>query len=193
MKKLTKKNHIVATIHEAIKWVEKYEDISGYEVEVIENGEEFRVNCVALTEDEKLDLLEAATLIIISLKELHKIALQDSLRSLEKAKELSEGLVKSCKENIAQLEFEETIPSQVRKDLATFAANAKYGKPGGLREKNAEREKIIRAIWASGKYSTRNDCAEKEYINLGYGSFKKAREALTNTAKPSHLGQSKRT
>jgi len=59
------------------------------------------------------------------------------------------------------------------------AANALHDKPGGSREKIA----AIRDLWASGKYSSRDLCAEQEcaYLNM---SLSAARKALRNTPKP---------
>ena len=59
------------------------------------------------------------------------------------------------------------------------AANALHDKPGGSREKIS----AIRDLWASGKYSSRDLCAEQEcaYLNM---SLSAARKALRNTPKP---------
>ena len=60
-------------------------------------------------------------------------------------------------------------------------ANAErlHNKPGGSREK----QEAIRAIWAKGKYTSRDQCAEQEYADLRM-SFSTARKALRNTPKP---------
>lgn len=60
-----------------------------------------------------------------------------------------------------------------------IAANALHSKTGGSRE-NAQR---IRQLWASGKYSSRDICAEQESAALGI-SFAAARKALRNTPDP---------
>lgn len=60
------------------------------------------------------------------------------------------------------------------------AADARHNKPGGSR---ANREEM-RRLWASGKYSGRDICAEQECGALGI-SFSAARKALTGTPKPS--------
>jgi hypothetical protein len=62
---------------------------------------------------------------------------------------------------------------------ALKAANAKHSRLGGSRDK---RENIC-AIWASGKYSSRDICAEQECAALGM-SFSIARKALRNTPDP---------
>lgn len=59
------------------------------------------------------------------------------------------------------------------------AANERHAKPGGSRDK-ANR---IREIWASGKYSNRDLCAEEECARLKM-SFSTARKALRNTPNP---------
>jgi len=58
-------------------------------------------------------------------------------------------------------------------------ADARHGKPGGNRDKQA----TIRAIWASGKYSSRDVCAEQECAGLAM-SISTARKALRNTPNP---------
>jgi hypothetical protein len=66
-----------------------------------------------------------------------------------------------------------------RKKIAKAAANAKHNRPGGSRDK----QKQIRDLWATGKYLTRDLCAEQEYAALGM-SFSAARKALRNTPEP---------
>ncbi len=65
------------------------------------------------------------------------------------------------------------------KETARAAANLKHDLPGGSRDKQRQ----IRELWASGKYSTRDLCAEQECAALGM-SFKAARKALFNTPAP---------
>lgn len=67
-----------------------------------------------------------------------------------------------------------------RKKNAKAAADALHDKPGGSRDKRRQ----IRAIWASGKYSSRDLCAEQECAALNM-SISVARDALTNTPEPS--------
>jgi hypothetical protein len=66
-----------------------------------------------------------------------------------------------------------------RKQTAKAAANARHSRPGGSRDKQRQ----IREIWATGKYSSRDLCAEEEYAALGM-SFSAARKALRNCPKP---------
>ena len=58
---------------------------------------------------------------------------------------------------------------------ARMAVNKRHQAPGGAHEKQA----AIRAIWASGKYTTRARCAEEEAPALGI-SYDAARKALRN-------------
>jgi hypothetical protein len=67
-----------------------------------------------------------------------------------------------------------------RAQVARTAANARHDQPGGSRDKKAE----IRKIWASGKFSSRDDCAEQECAALGI-SYSSARKALRGTPAPS--------
>jgi hypothetical protein len=66
-----------------------------------------------------------------------------------------------------------------RKQKAQTAANVRHSRPGGSREK----QERIRAIWAGGKYTSRDRCAEEECGALGM-SFKAARRALENIPDP---------
>lgn len=66
-----------------------------------------------------------------------------------------------------------------RKTIAKKAANARHSKPGGSHDKQQK----IRDIWATGKYSSRDRCAEEECAGLGI-SFTTARRALRNTSDP---------
>lgn len=63
---------------------------------------------------------------------------------------------------------------------AKKAADARHNKPGGSRDLKSQ----IQTIWASGKYSSRDVCAEEEWRGLGFGSFKAARNALIRTPNP---------
>ena len=62
-----------------------------------------------------------------------------------------------------------------RKQTAKAAANARHNRPGGSRDK----QKRIREIWATGKYSSRDICADEECAALDM-SFSAARKALRN-------------
>jgi len=64
-------------------------------------------------------------------------------------------------------------------DVARLGARALHGKPGGNWEKIA----AIRAAWATGKYTSRDICAEQECAALEM-SFSSARKALRRTPDP---------
>lgn len=66
-----------------------------------------------------------------------------------------------------------------RKQQAKAAEDALHSKPGGSRDVQEQ----MRAIWASGKCTTRDRCAEEECGALSI-SFFTARKALRNTAAP---------
>ena len=66
-----------------------------------------------------------------------------------------------------------------RKQQAKAAADARHNRPGGSRDKQQQ----IRDIWATGKYSSRDRCAEEECAALDM-SFSAARKALRNTPDP---------
>ena len=66
-----------------------------------------------------------------------------------------------------------------RRQTARTAADARHDQPGGSRDK----KKQIREIWATGKYSSRDRCAEEECAALAM-SYAAARKALKNTPEP---------
>jgi hypothetical protein len=66
-----------------------------------------------------------------------------------------------------------------RVQRARNAANSRHERPGGSRDK----AKRIREAWASGKYSSRDLCAEQECAAQAM-SFSSARKALVNTPDP---------
>lgn len=90
-------------------------------------------------------------------------------------------LFRLASEMVGFLERGDTNQSQ--EDLlaqnARAAANARHSKPGGSRDKRRQ----IRAIWSTGKYSSRDICAEQECAALGM-SFSSARKALRGTPDP---------
>jgi hypothetical protein len=82
------------------------------------------------------------------------------------------------KSAIGQAESQVGSP-EWRRHTAAIAANARHDQPGGSREKQRQ----IRDMWASGKYSSRDRCAEEECAALGM-SYAAARKALKNTRDP---------
>ncbi len=74
------------------------------------------------------------------------------------------------------------VPATVKQYLSDrnrAAANAMHDLPGGSRDKRAK----MRAIWASGKYSSRDRCAEEEHRGLDMG-YSVARRALVGAPEP---------
>ena len=98
------------------------------------------------------------------------------LQKLKEEKEEKESFGKMVRLSIIATKEGMAYESKQR---ARHAANARHSKPGGSREKQEK----IRAIWATGKYTTRERCAEEEYDALGI-SFTTARKALRNTPSP---------
>jgi hypothetical protein len=66
-----------------------------------------------------------------------------------------------------------------RKRHAKIGAETRHDKLGGSRDK----QKQIRTIWATGKYTSRDKCAIEECEGLGM-SYDAARKALRNTPDP---------
>ena len=66
-----------------------------------------------------------------------------------------------------------------RTEIARGAALARHSKPGGSHEKQEQ----MKILWVSGKYSSRDICAEEECAALDM-SYSAARKALRNTPDP---------
>ena len=71
------------------------------------------------------------------------------------------------------LQHEKQAESELRKNKARFAAHKKHEKTNLAKER-------IKEIWLSGKYTSRDICAEQEAARLEI-SFSTARKALRNT------------
>lgn len=99
---------------------------------------------------------------LFELKEIKAIELEDFQNAVEGQNEAS---------RIGSPEW--------RSQNAQNAANSRHNKPGGSREKQRQ----MRLIWASGKYTNRDRCAEEECDALGI-SFSTARKALRKTPDP---------
>lgn len=69
--------------------------------------------------------------------------------------------------------------SKQNKQRSKHAADVRHNQSGGSRDKQAQ----IRAIWASGKYTSKDICAEQECASLNM-AFSTARKALRNIPKP---------
>lgn len=66
-----------------------------------------------------------------------------------------------------------------RSENGRHLADIKHNKPGGSRDKKRQ----MQEMWATGKYASRDICAEQECADLKM-SFSAARKALRNTPKP---------
>lgn len=73
------------------------------------------------------------------------------------------------------------IAADARKESARSAAEAKHKAKAPEYE---ERVRCIMAEWASGRYKSRNQCAEKAYQKCGFPSVKTARDALIGSPDP---------
>lgn len=80
---------------------------------------------------------------------------------------------------LRMLAINKALAEQEKKEKAKNAAEQRHGRAGGTRDKKEE----IRKIWATGKYDSRDVCAEQECAALGM-SFSTARKALRNTPAP---------
>jgi len=87
------------------------------------------------------------------------------------------GLCKGCINAFLKLVDENR--RSVASSLGRKAAYALHSKPGGTYEKHAK----LREIFASGKYTSRDVCAEQECAGLDM-AFSTARRALRNTPDP---------
>ena len=70
--------------------------------------------------------------------------------------------------------------AEFRSEVSSNAADALHDKIGGSREKSG----LMKKAWASGKFSSRDDCADKAGKKNGM-PFSTARKALRNTLDPS--------
>lgn len=93
------------------------------------------------------------------------------LRLLDLAKAASRltRLAQMDQDQIDTREHRKSILAEMGRELA----NRKHSKPGASRDKRAQ----IQAIWRSGKFTTKDLCAEQEYQALGM-SLSTARKAL---------------
>lgn len=69
-------------------------------------------------------------------------------------------------------------------EMASAAGKANVEKRHNAKDGAHEKREAIRAAWASGKYSSRDICADEECAALGM-SYSTARKALRNTPEPS--------
>lgn len=90
--------------------------------------------------------------------------------------------------------FANDLPEEIAKiyiagitKRAKLAAMARHSQPGGSHDKQTK----IREVWATGKYSSRTKCAEKEHENFGM-SFSTAQKALRNTPDPKNRASARK-
>jgi hypothetical protein len=117
---------------------------------------------------QNLKLLKAVG---IQIKEMPEVT-QAEVNEVDGLMSLEESL-----EKVRQLGHVEA--SYKGHNRAKQAVEAKHNKPGGSRERQAK----VREAWASGKYSSKDRCAEEECGALGM-SFASARKALRNQPEP---------
>lgn len=111
------------------------------------------------------------------------------LRGLSNLPKASKSRGKSCNPDALKwmisgahcmaLETHIALTKTLSSCAALKAANAKHSRSGGSRELADK----MRKTWASGKYSSRDICAEQECAALNM-SFSTARKALRNTPDP---------
>lgn len=118
------------------------------------------------------DLIDTQELIInktvFCIKEQKRII--DSISKLD-------DMEKSCRN--ATKKLEDAMAKYQLTKQGREGAEALHSRPGGSREK----QENIRKIWASGKYTSRDICAEQECATLNM-SFSTARKALRKTPEP---------
>ena len=109
----------------------------------------------------------------------HSIALADVLVLDGETLRLDTGALVTLLERDTRQPIAEVGSAEQRRRSAKAAADARHDRPGGSREK----QERMREIWASGKYTTKERCAEEECAALGI-SFSTARKALRNAPDP---------
>ena len=130
-------------------------------------------NAAIFAEFRKLDLDKA----VVVLKEFIWPRLE---YALEKKHEDFMDAVRIIGKLVEENRSSKTVAmNTARQFLAKHAAEARHSKPGGSRSKRES----IRQIWATGKYSSRDICAEQECQALGM-SFSTARKALRGMPNP---------
>lgn len=108
----------------------------------------------------------------------------DSVTQVDAAVLYLSSMVHSKRGSLSQAHAEAWEAEAVRMRMeashrASKAANRRHDKPNGSREKWQR----IREIWATGKYSSRDICAEQECAHVDM-SLSSARKALRNTPDP---------
>lgn len=134
------------------------------------SGHSLPLSDVVVVEHGQLSMNHAAVLAMVDLPPVSALPMHTS-------KSLSKPVAGA---GAAQPTGPELGSREWRSQTARNAANAKHDQPGGSRDK----QRRMRDLWASGKYTSRDLCAEEECAALGM-SFAAARKALRNTPMPS--------
>lgn len=124
-----------------------------------------------LLEDLTQQNLKLLKLVGIQIKEMPEVT-QAEVNEVNELMSLEESL-----EKVRQLGH--TQAAYLNHQRGKLAAEANHNKSGGSRERQAK----VREAWASGKYSSRDRCAEEECGALGM-SYSSARKALRNQPEP---------
>lgn len=106
-------------------------------------------------------------------------ALYQLIKSAQSYAEIEEHLEKNPPSARLILHLLMIAEKHFKTESGSNAAKARHTQAGGSLDKQEQ----IRKLWASGKYSSRTVCAQKEHENLGM-SLETARKALRNTPDP---------
>jgi len=168
---------------QARKWVRTFNSVNSFAATVAKlMGKDHGADAAKWARDAMQSALGDITRLLADGPELQLAMMYDSLiRAGENVKQHDfEAAIQALSLAGEQLPFLlDLIAEDKRGDVARRAANMRHGKPGGSRDKAAQ----IRALWATGKYTNRDRCAEEECRALDM-SFSAARKALRNTPKP---------
>lgn len=168
---------------EARKWVRTFNCVDSFAAEVARlMGKEHNDATAQWAKDESLSTLSDITRIATNGPEAQLAGMYTSLlRARENIKncELMDAIAAIASTGEFLPSLLEMIAEDKRGEVARRAANMRHDRPGGSHDKQEK----IRAIWASGKFTSRDRCAEEECAGLDM-SFSAARRALRNTPDP---------
>jgi len=126
--------------------------------------------------------------------ELYRAAIIDMEEELKNAI-ANEFLEKLESKNYLFIMGMERIPAEVVVRVLAMASEkalknarseqaSKGGKKKSINSGIPDKKEELRKIWASGKYSSRDLCAEQEWAELKFKGFSTARKALRSTPEP---------
>ena len=127
----------------------------------------------------RISELRQGFLLACAVLQTHNAAFRDAALDFQSHEAAGKTLLKSKDQKIGALEGDLRTRAEAAKSRAKKAAEARHGKEGGTRDKARK----LLEIWASGKYRTRELCAEEEARALGM-SFSTARKVLQNAPRP---------